>query len=48
MNQYLSRNEVLPKNFGTHVERLSQQLKTASLADRSAIYADLNRKRNQV
>lgn len=33
MNQYLSRNEVLLKNFGAHVERVSQRLKAASLAE---------------
>ena len=33
MNQYLSRNDILLKNFGGHVERISQQLKTASLAE---------------
>ena len=33
MNQYLSRNDILLKNFGGHVERVSQQLKMASLAE---------------
>jgi hypothetical protein len=33
MNQYLSSNEILPKNFGAHVQRVSQRLKTASLAE---------------
>jgi hypothetical protein len=33
MNQYLSRNEILLKNFGSHVEQVSQQLKAASLAE---------------
>ena len=32
MNQYLSSNEILLKNFGSHVEHVSQRLKTASLA----------------
>jgi hypothetical protein len=32
MNQYLFRNEILLKNFGAHVEQVSQRLKTASLA----------------
>ena len=33
MNQYLFRNQLLLKNFGAHVEQVSQQLKTASLAE---------------
>ena len=33
MNQYLSRNQILLKNFGSHVEQVSQRLKTASLAE---------------
>jgi hypothetical protein len=33
MRQYLSRNDILLKNFGSHVEQVSQQLKTASLAE---------------
>ena len=32
MNQYLCSNEILLKNFGSHVEHVSQRLKTASLA----------------
>jgi hypothetical protein len=33
MNQYLSRNDILLKHFGAHVEQVSQRLKTASLAE---------------
>ena len=33
MRQYLSRNEILLKHFGAHVEQVSQRLKTASLAE---------------
>ena len=33
MRQYLSRNEVLLKQFGAYVEQVSQCLKTASLAE---------------
>jgi hypothetical protein len=33
MNQYLSSNHVLLKDFGEHVEQVSQKLKTASLAE---------------
>jgi hypothetical protein len=36
MRQYLSRNEVLLKNFGSHVEQVSQHLKAASLAEAAA------------
>jgi hypothetical protein len=36
MHQYLSSNEVMMKNFGSHVEHVSQQLKTASLAEAMA------------
>ena len=32
MNHYLHANDVLLKDFGTHVERVSQRLKQASLA----------------
>src|SRR5439155_3328645 len=32
MNQYLCSNEILLKNFGSHVEHVSQRLKAASLA----------------
>ena len=38
MNQYLASNGILLKNFGAHVEQVSQQLKTASLAE--AVAAD--------
>jgi hypothetical protein len=37
MNQYLSSNHLLLKDFGGHVERVSQQLKTASLAEAAAM-----------
>jgi hypothetical protein len=33
MARYLSANQVLLKQFGPHVERVSQQLKQASLAE---------------
>jgi hypothetical protein len=33
MNQYLCSNEILLKNFGSHVEQVSQRLKAASLAE---------------
>jgi hypothetical protein len=33
MNQYLSSNHLLLKDFGGHVQQVSQQLKTASLAE---------------
>ena len=33
MRQYLSRNEILLKSFGAHVEQVSQHLKAASLAE---------------
>src|SRR6516162_1451553 len=33
MNQYLSSNHLLLKDFGTHVEQVSQRLKVASLAE---------------
>src|SRR5438874_6400063 len=33
MNQYLSSNDILLKDFGSHVEHVSQRLKTASLAE---------------
>jgi hypothetical protein len=33
MNQYLSTNHVLLKDFGTHVEQVSSRLKAASLAE---------------
>ena len=33
MNQYLCSNEILLKNFGSHVEHITQRLKTASLAE---------------
>ena len=36
MNQYLASNEVLLKHFGAHVESVSQQLKTASVAEAAA------------
>ena len=36
MQHYLSRNEVLLKHFGTHVEQVSQRLKVASLAEAAA------------
>ena len=38
MSQYLASNNVLLTNFGSHVERVSSQLKTASVAD--ALAAD--------
>jgi hypothetical protein len=38
MNRYLSSNEVLLKNFGAHVEQVSQRLKTASLAEAVATH----------
>ena len=37
MNQYLSSNHVLLKDFGSHVEHVSQRLKTASLAEALAL-----------
>ena len=37
MNQYLCGNDILLKNFGSHVEHVSQRLKTASLAEASAV-----------
>jgi len=37
-NRYLSSNEVLLKHFGAHVERVSQRLKTASLAEAMATH----------
>ena len=37
MNQYLSSNEILLKNFGSHVEQVSQRLKAASLAEATAV-----------
>src|SRR5712691_6742300 len=36
MNQYLCSNDILLKNFGSHVEQVSQRLKTASLAEAMA------------
>jgi len=36
MNQYLYDSEILLKNFGSHVEQVSQRLKTASLAEAAA------------
>ena len=36
MSQYLASNNVLLTNFGSHVERVSTQLKTASLAEARA------------
>jgi hypothetical protein len=33
MSQYLASNGILLKNFGSHVEHVSRQLKTASLAE---------------
>jgi hypothetical protein len=33
MNQYLSSNHLLLKDFGAHVEQVSQRLKVASLAE---------------
>ncbi len=38
MHRYLSSNEVLLKNFGAHVEHVSQRLKTASLAEAVATH----------
>jgi hypothetical protein len=37
MNQYLASNHLLLKDFGSHVEHVSQQLKTASLAEALAL-----------
>jgi hypothetical protein len=37
MNQYLASNKILLKNFGSHVEQVSQQLKAASLAEAAAL-----------
>ena len=36
MNRYLYDSEILLKNFGSHVEQVSQRLKTASLAEAAA------------
>jgi len=36
MNQYLCNNDILLKNFGSHVEQVSQRLKTASLTEAMA------------
>ena len=36
MNQYLCSNDILLQNFGSHVEQVSQRLKTASLAEAEA------------
>src|SRR5438445_13589118 len=36
MNQYLCSNDILLKNFGSHVEQVSQRLKTASLTEAMA------------
>jgi hypothetical protein len=36
MNQYLCSNDILLKNFGSHVEQVSKRLKTASLAEAGA------------
>jgi hypothetical protein len=36
MNQYLSSNEILLKNFGSHVEQVSRRLKAASLNEAQA------------
>jgi len=36
MNQYLWNNHILLKEFGSHVERVSQRLKDASLAEATA------------
>ena len=36
MNLYLFNNQILLKDFGAHVEQVSQQLKTASLAEARA------------
>ncbi len=33
MNQYLWSNQILLKDFGSHVEQVSQRLKAASLAE---------------
>ena len=33
MQHYLSRNEMLLKSFGAHVEQVSRELKAASLAE---------------
>ena len=38
MNQYLSSNDILLKDFGSHVEHVSQRLKTASLAEAAAAH----------
>lgn len=37
MRHYLHANDVLLKDFGSHVERVSQQLKNASLAEAEAL-----------
>src|SRR5215471_18160118 len=37
MNAYLSRNEILLKDFGSHVEKVSRQLKEASLEEAKAL-----------
>jgi hypothetical protein len=37
MNQYLWNNQVLLKDFGAHVEQVSQRLKVASLAEANAV-----------
>src|ERR1700730_11256273 len=36
MHQYLWNNQILLKDFGAHVEQVSQRLKAASLAEASA------------
>ncbi len=38
MNQYLYDSEILLKNFGSHVEQVSQRLKSASLAEAAAAH----------
>ena len=37
MTQYLWNNHVLLKDFGSHVEQVSQRLKAASLAEANAV-----------
>jgi hypothetical protein len=37
MNQYLWNNQILLKDFGSHVEQISLRLKTASLAEANAV-----------
>jgi hypothetical protein len=37
MSQYLWNNQVLLKDFGSHVEQVSHQLKAASLAEANAV-----------